>query len=73
MPVAEPGAPDRLDGVRRFEVAGTIVHVDHQVRGTGSWTIDTDGVGRWRRLVVLGLDVAPVGGQAGSTDGQPST
>lgn len=74
VPVAEPGAPDQLADGRRFEVAGTTVHVDRQVHGTGSWTIDTDGVGRWRRLVVLGLDAAPVDGPAdGPADGQLST
>jgi hypothetical protein len=59
VPVAEPGIPPALDGVERFEVAGTVVYVDRDVRATGpSWTIDTDGFARWRRLVVLGVGLA---------------
>ncbi len=55
VPVAEPGAPDDLDGVERFDVAGTEIYVDRRLSGaSGSWTIDTDGFARWRRLVVLG-------------------
>lgn len=61
MPVAEPGAPELLDGVERFEVSGTVVYVDRGVVGAdGSWTIDTDGFARWRRLVVLGVDLLAV-------------
>lgn len=58
VPVAELGAPDDLDGVECFEVAGTEVYVDRGLSGAaGSWTIDTDGFARWRRLVVLGVDL----------------
>jgi hypothetical protein len=60
IPVAEPGAPEDIDGVECFEVSGTIVYVERGLVGAdGSWTIDTDGFARWRRLVVLGLDLAP--------------
>ena len=60
VPVAEPGAPESLDGVVHFEVSGTVVYVDPDVLGTDNdWVIDTDGFARWRRLVVLGLDLAP--------------
>jgi hypothetical protein len=60
VPVAEPGTPATLDGVERFEVAGTVVFVDHAVPATGDgWTIDTDGFARWRRLVVLGVELTP--------------
>jgi hypothetical protein len=60
VPVAEAGAPERLDGVERFEVSGTVVYVDRGLLGAdGSWTVDTDGFARWRRLVVLGVDLAP--------------
>ena len=59
VPVAEPGTPETLDDVERFEVSGTVVYVDRGVVGAdGSWTIDTDGFARWRRLVVLGVDLA---------------
>jgi hypothetical protein len=59
VPVAEPGSPETLDGVERFEVSGTVVYVDRDVLGTsGSWVIDTDGFARWRRLVVLGAEVS---------------
>ena len=61
VPVAEPGAPELLDAVVRFEVSGTVVYVDRGVvAADGSWTIDTDGFSRWRRLVVLGVDLVPV-------------
>lgn len=60
VPVAEPGTPEILDGVERFEVSGTEIFVDRGLLGAdGSWTIDTDGFARWRRLVVLGVDLAP--------------
>lgn len=60
VPVAEPGTPETLDGVERFGVSGTEIYVDRGLLGTdGSWTIDTDGFARWRRLVVLGIDLAP--------------
>jgi hypothetical protein len=60
IPVAEPGAPEQTDGVERFEVSGTVVYVDRGLLGaSGSWAIDTDGFARWRRLVVLGVDLAP--------------
>jgi hypothetical protein len=60
IPVAEPGEPEEIDGVERFEVSGTVVYVDRGLNGAhGSWTIDTDGFARWRRLVVLGVDLAP--------------
>lgn len=60
IPVAEPGAPEELDDVERFEVSGTVVYVDQGLLGVdSSWTIDTDGFARWRRLVVLGVDLAP--------------
>ncbi len=60
VPVAEPGAPESFDGVDRFDVSGTVVFVDRDVPGTdGHWVIDTDGFARWRRLVVLGLDLTP--------------
>jgi hypothetical protein len=63
VPVAEPGAPETLDGVERFEVSGTEIYVDRGLLATkGDWTIDTDGSGRWRRLVVLGI--APAAGGA---------
>ena len=56
VPVAEPGVPEDLGGVERFEVAGTEIYVDRRLSDTdGSWTIDTDGFARWRRLVVLGV------------------
>jgi len=59
VPVAEPGAPVDLDGVERFEVAGIEIYVDRRLSGVGgSWTIDAEGFGRWRRLVVLGVDLA---------------
>ena len=59
-PVAEPGSPETLEGVERFAVSGTEIYVDRGLLGTnGAWTIDTDGFGRWRRLVVLGMDLAP--------------
>ena len=60
IPVAEPGTPQTLDDVERFEVSGTVVYIDRGLLGAnGSWTIDTDGFARWRRLVVLGVDLAP--------------
>jgi hypothetical protein len=60
VPVAEPGSPEMLDDVERFDVAGTVVYVDRGLLGVdGSWTIDTDGFARWRRLVVLGVELAP--------------
>jgi hypothetical protein len=59
VPVAEPGTPGTLDDVERFEVSGTEIYVDRGLHGAdGSWTIDTDGFGRWRRLVVLGVGLA---------------
>lgn len=59
VPVAEPGAPERLDGTERFEVEGTVVYVDRALfAADGAWTIDTDGFARWRRLVVLGVDLS---------------
>jgi hypothetical protein len=59
VPVAEPGTPETLDDVERFDVSGIEIYVDRGLCGTdGSWTIDTDGFGRWRRLVVLGLPVS---------------
>jgi hypothetical protein len=59
VPVAEPGLPETLDDVERFDVSGTEVYVDRALLGgDGSWTIDTDGFARWRRLVVLGLPVS---------------
>jgi hypothetical protein len=59
VPVAEPGAPETLDDVERFDVSGTEVYVNRGLLGADcSWTIDTDGFGRWRRLVVLGLPVS---------------
>lgn len=61
VPVAEPGTPESLDDVERLEVSGTEIYVDRELLGTsGSWTIDTDGFARWRRLVVLGVDLTPV-------------
>jgi hypothetical protein len=66
VPVAEPGTPEDLGGVERLEVAGTAVYVDRRLRGVEtSWTIDADGFGRWRRLVVLGVDLEP-GDDAGT-------
>ncbi|HSM67357.1 MAG TPA: CC/Se motif family (seleno)protein [Ilumatobacteraceae bacterium] len=60
VPVAEPGKPEDLDGTRRFEVEGTVVYVDRTVfAADGTWTIDTDGFARWRRLVVLGVELTP--------------
>jgi hypothetical protein len=60
VPVAEPGTPETLDNVERFEVSGIEIYVDRGLLGAdGSWTIDTDGFARWRRLVVLGVDLAP--------------
>jgi hypothetical protein len=60
VPVAEPGAPEQPRDVERFEVSGTVVYVDRDLIGAdGSWSIDTDGFARWRRLVVLGVDLAP--------------
>lgn len=60
VPVAEPGAPEALDDVECLEASGIEIYVDRELPGTdGSWTIDTDGFARWRRLVVLGLDLAP--------------
>jgi hypothetical protein len=57
--VAEAGAPERLDGVERFEVSGTVVYVEQGLPGAdGPWTIDIDGFARWRRLVVLGVDLS---------------
>lgn len=59
VPVAEPGLPAALDDVVRFDVSGIEVYVDRGLLGAyGSWTIDTDGFARWRRLVVLGLPVS---------------
>jgi hypothetical protein len=59
VPVAEPGTPQTLDDVERFDVEGTEIYVDRGLPGAdGSWTIDTDGFGRWRRLVVIGLPVS---------------
>ena len=53
-PVEPPADADR------FEVSGTTVYVERTLRGAcGSWVIDTDGFARWRRLVVLGAEVAP--------------
>ncbi len=72
IPLAEAGAPDHTDDLVRFDVGGTIVYVDPDVRGGPSWTIDTDGFARWRRLVVLGLDVTPVSEPA-EQSAQPST
>jgi hypothetical protein len=61
VPVAEPGAPEHLDGTECVEVEGTVVYVDRALfAADGTWTIDTDGFARWRRLVVLGLDLRPV-------------
>jgi hypothetical protein len=60
VPVAEPGAPESLDGVEHFEVSGAVVYVDRDMLGTEhGWVIDTEGFAKWRRLVVLGLDLAP--------------
>jgi hypothetical protein len=60
VPVAEAGAPETLEGVERFDVAGTVVYVDRGLAGAhGNWTIDVDGFGRWRRLVVIGTELAP--------------
>ena len=60
VPVAEPGVPEDLGGVERFEVSGTAVYVDRRLAGTdATWRIDTDGVARWRRLVVLGVALGP--------------
>jgi hypothetical protein len=60
VPVAEAGEPEHLDGTRRFEVDGTVVYVDRTVfAADGTWTIDTDGFARWRRLVVLGVELTP--------------
>jgi hypothetical protein len=60
IPVAEPGAPERLDDAERYQVSGTVVFVDKDVERTNdTWIIDTDGFARWRRLVVLGLELAP--------------
>jgi hypothetical protein len=60
IPVAEPGTPEAIDVVERFDVSGTTVYVDRTLLGAdGSWTIDTDGFARWRRLVVLGVALAP--------------
>lgn len=60
IPVAEPGAPEETADAECFEVSGTIVYVDRGLFGAdGSWTVDTDGFARWRRLVVLGLDLSP--------------
>ncbi len=59
VPVAELGVPEDLDGVECFEVSGIEIYVDRGLLGAdGSWTIDTDGFARWRRLVVLGVDLA---------------
>jgi hypothetical protein len=59
VPVAEPGSADAPEGVDRFEVSGTTVYVDRRLGGpTGSWVIDADGFARWRRLVVLGAELA---------------
>ena len=56
VPVAEPGAPEVLDDADRFDVAGTVVFVDRTLRAPdATWTIDSDGFARWRRLVVLGV------------------
>ncbi|MGF1665106.1 MAG: CC/Se motif family (seleno)protein [Acidimicrobiia bacterium] len=60
VPVAEPGSPEMLDEVERFDVAGTVVYLDRGLPGAcGSWTIDVDGFGRWRRLVVVGAELGP--------------
>lgn len=59
VPVAELGVPEDLDGVECFEVSGIEIYVDRGLGVDGSWTIDTDGFARWRRLVVLGVDLAP--------------
>jgi hypothetical protein len=61
VPVAEAGTLRSLDDAERFEVSGAVVYVDRDVSRTGdTWVIDTDGFARWRRLVVLGLALAPV-------------
>ena len=61
MPTAEPGAPATLDGLERFDVSGTAVYVEpHMNPNDNSWAIDVDGFARWRRLVVLGLDLTAV-------------
>lgn len=60
VPVAEAGAPEMLDGVDYFNVSGIEIYVERGLLGAGkSCTIDTDGFSRWRRLVVLDVDLAP--------------
>jgi hypothetical protein len=46
--------------MKRVEVSGAVVDVHRGLtRTSGTWMSDTDRFARWRRLVVLGLDLAP--------------
>ncbi|MGF1598921.1 MAG: CC/Se motif family (seleno)protein [Acidimicrobiales bacterium] len=59
IPTAEAGTPTDVEGLQHFDVADTSVYVDtHLNPGDKPWTIDVDGFARWRRLVVVGLDLA---------------
>jgi hypothetical protein len=72
IPVAEPGAPARPDDAECYQVAGVVVFVDSDVdRTDAAWIIDTDGFARWRRLVVLGLEMTPGSDTTSSPAGEP--
>ncbi len=58
IPTAGPGTPTDLDGLQRFDVAGTSIYVESHLNPDDQpWIIDVDGFARWRRLVVVGLDL----------------
>ena len=50
VPVAEPGPPGDPHDYRTEHHAGTLVHVDRRLTSLDGWSVDVDGLWRWRRL-----------------------
>jgi hypothetical protein len=57
VPVAEVGPPRDPTGYRRVEDGPLTCFVDADLGADpGSWTVDAAGIGRWRRLQLVGAE-----------------
>lgn len=67
LPAVEIGPPDDPGAFELADVLGVEVYVDPRLDDVEWWTVDVDGLLRWRRLVVRDAEPAELAG------GQPST
>jgi hypothetical protein len=73
LPVVEIGPPDDPTGYERVDMAGVEVFVDPRLDDVEWWTIDLDGLLRWRRLVVRDAVSGDLADRADAAEGQSST